>query len=114
VVDPRTLRPDSTPHHPSGPRTTFRNGFARRKVGRFRKPTGAQGLGTRFMFNPPPPQPTETSTPDLPKAVAWAALRAAYSPEQLGLMQVHEHMSERELNAALRSRFVPPTGLRLS
>lgn len=76
--------------------------------------TGAQGLGNRFMFNPPPPQPIEPSTPDLPKAIAWAALKAAYSPEQLGLMQVHEHMSERELNAALRSRFVPPTGLRLS
>ena len=83
-------------------------------MGRFRKPTGAQGVRDRFMFNPPPPQPTETSTPNLPKVIAWAALRAAYSPEQLGLRQVHEHMSERELNAALRSRFVPPTGLRLS
>jgi len=56
----------------------------------------------------------EPCTPELPKAIAWAALKAAYSPEQLGLMQVHEHMSERELNAALRSRFVPPAGLRLS
>jgi len=66
------------------------------------------------MFRRTPPQPIETSTPDLPKAVAWAALRAAYTPEQLGIMQVHEHLSERQLNDALRSQFVPPKGLRLS
>jgi hypothetical protein len=82
-------------------------------VVRFRKPTDAQSVRDRFMFNPPPPQPIEPSTPDLPKAIAWAALKAAYSPEQLGTMQVREHLSDRDLNAALRSRFVPPAGLRL-
>jgi len=67
-----------------------------------------------LMFRPPPPQPSETSTPDLTKAVAWAALKAAYTPEQLGLMQVHEYLSERQLNEALRSQCVPPKGLSLS
>jgi len=45
--------------------------------------------------------------------VAWAALKAAYSPEQLGIMQLHQHLSERELNSALRSQFVPPQGLHI-
>jgi len=76
--------------------------------------TGAQWDSDMVMFRPPPPQPIETATPDLPKAIAWAALKAAYTPEQLGLMQVHEYLSERQLNEALRSQFVPPKGLRLS
>jgi len=75
---------------------------------------GAQWDSDMVMFRRTPPQPIETATPDLPKAVAWAALKAAYTPEQLGLMQVHEHLSERQLNVALRSQFVPPKGLSLS
>jgi len=66
------------------------------------------------MFRPSPPHPIDRSSPDLPKAVAWAALKAAYTPEQLGLMQVHEYLSERQLNEALRSQCVPPQGLRLA
>ena len=75
---------------------------------------GVQWDSDMVMFRRTPPQPIETATPDLPKAVAWAALKAAYTPEQLGLMQVHEHLSERQLNVALRSQFVPPKGLSLS
>jgi len=76
-------------------------------------PPARRAWGDILMFRPPP-QPIETATQDLPKAVAWAALKAAYTQDQLGLMQVHEHLSERQLNDALRSQFVPPKGLRLS
>ncbi|MBM4225850.1 MAG: hypothetical protein FJ167_14000 [Gammaproteobacteria bacterium] len=76
--------------------------------------TGAQWDSDMVMFRPPPPQPIETATPDLPKAIAWAALKAAYTQDQLGLMQVHEHLSERQLNDALRSQCVPPKGFSLS
>ena len=76
-------------------------------------PPARRAWGDILMFRPPP-QPIETATQDLPKAVAWAALKAAYTQDQLGLMQVHEHLSERQLNEALRSQFVPPKGLRLS
>jgi hypothetical protein len=67
-----------------------------------------------MMTRAPRPQPIEHTTPDLPKAVAWAALKAAYTPQQLGLMQVHEHLTERQLNDALRSQYVPPKGLSLA
>ena len=65
------------------------------------------------MFRPSPPHPIDRALPDLPKAIAWAALKAAYTPEQLGIMQLHQHLSERELNSALRSQFVPPQGLHI-
>jgi len=76
-------------------------------------PPARRAWGDILMFRPPP-QPIETATQDLPKAVAWAALKAAYTQDQLGLMQVHEHLSERQLNDALRSQCVPPKGFSLS
>jgi hypothetical protein len=86
----------------------------------FRLPSAFFGVVFRFKGDPPMmtraprPQPIEHTTPDLPKAVAWAALKAAYTPQQLGLMQVHEHLTERQLNDALRSQYVPPKGLSLA
>lgn len=60
------------------------------------------------MINQGPTPTPRHQTPDLPRAVAWAMLKAAYTPAQLALLGVSEHSSERALNDAVRSPITPP------